>query len=43
MGFLSGKESASACRLQVITLDHVIEGSADISGQNLIRSPSSPT
>jgi hypothetical protein len=31
------KDDDPPCRLQVLTLDHVIEGSADISGQNLIR------
>lgn len=32
--FGSGKD-AKTCRLQVITLDHVIEGTAEMSGRNL--------
>jgi len=29
--------SDSGCRLQVITLDYVVEGTADMSGQNFVR------
>src|SRR5436190_10198674 len=35
MGLFGTKNGG--CRLQVLLLDHVIEGTADISGQNLIR------
>ena len=34
---LFGSKRSSSHRVQVLTLDHLIEGTAELSGQNLIR------